>query len=310
MIGREIKVFAPATISNIACGFDIMGFAIDYPGDELVLRVVEKKGVKITKITGDAGKLPLEAEKNTAGMALIKMLEYLNVGFGVEVEINKKMALGSGLGSSAASAVAGVFALNKLLEKKLTKKELTEFALKGEEVASKAIHADNVGPCLYGGFTLIRGYDPVDIIEIPTPDDLYCTVIHPEIEIKTSEARALLPKEVELKKAITQWGNVGGLISGLYRKDYDLISRSLNDVIIEPVRAALIPNYYEIKNAANNAGALGCNISGSGPSIFALSIREETANLIGDAMKSVVDAMKVESTVYISKINKKGPRVI
>lgn len=310
MIGKEIKVFAPATISNIACGFDIMGFAIDNPGDELKLKIIDQQGVKITKITGDEGKLPLEAEKNTAGMALLKMLEYINVGFGVEVEINKKMALGSGLGSSAASAVAGVAALNLLLDKKLTKKEITEFALKGEEVASKAIHADNVAPCLYGGFTLIRGYNPVDIIEIPAPDDLYCTVIHPDIEIKTSEARALLPKEVELKKAITQWGNVGGLIAGLYRKDYELISRSLNDVIIEPVRATLIPKYYDIKYAANNAGALGCNISGSGPSIFALSIHETVAKNIGEAMKEIVDKEGISSTVYISKVNKNGPRII
>ncbi|MGE5680269.1 MAG: homoserine kinase [Bacillota bacterium] len=307
---KEIRVFAPASVSNVACGFDVMGFAIDKPGDEVVLRLKESPGVVITKITGDGGKLPLEASKNTAGMPVISLLKHLNVGCGIEIEIHKKMPLGSGLGSSAASAVASAFALNELLGAGLTKKELLPFALEGEKIASGAIHADNVAPCLWGGFILIRDYNPIDIIEIPVPENLYCTVIHPEIEIKTSEARKILPKEVPLKDAITHWGNTAGLVAGLIKSDYALIGRSLKDVIIEPVRSVLIPGYEEMKAAALSGGALGCNISGSGPSLFALSDSAQKAEEIGKQMASVLKVIKLPCQVYISKVNKSGPVIL
>jgi homoserine kinase len=307
----EIKVFAPASVSNVACGFDVMGFAINEPGDEIILRLSDNTGVFISKITGDNGKITYDPYQNTAGAPVISMIKYLGMeNKGVEIEIHKKMPLGSGIGSSAASAVAAAFAANIILEANLPKKEVLNFALEGEKIASGAIHADNVAPCLYGGFILIRGYNPVDIVEIPVPENLYCTIIYPHIEIKTKEAREILPKEVKLVDAKTHWGNTAGLIAGLMKNDLDLIRRSIQDVIIEPVRAKLIPGYYEIKNAALNAGSLGCNISGSGPSIFALSSSLDSAKVIGEAMKKEVEKIPLGCDVYVSKINKEGPRVI
>lgn len=305
---KEIRVFAPASVSNVACGFDVMGFAIDEPGDELVLRLTEEPGVRIKKITGDGGRLPLEAALNTAGAPVIAMLNALNCRSGIELEIHKKMPLGSGLGSSAASAVAAAFGINEILEAGLTKNELLPFALEGEKIASGAIHADNVAPCLWGGFILVRGYDPIDIVEIPVPGDLFCAVIHPDIEINTKESRRLLPKEIPLKKAITQWGNTAGLIAGLMKGDYGLISRSIEDVIIEPVRAPFIPKYNEMKAAALEAGALGCNISGSGPSLFALCSSHESARKSAEAMSYVLSGS--EHQIYVSKVNTQGPKVI
>ncbi len=308
---NEIRVFAPASVSNVACGFDVMGFAINEPGDEIILRLSDYSGVVITKITGDNGKITYDPYQNTAGAPIISMLKHLGMEKqGVEIEIHKKMPLGSGIGSSAASAVAAAFAANIIMEANLPKNEILNFALEGEKIASGAIHADNVAPCLYGGFVLIRGYNPIDIVEIQIPENLYCTIIYPHIEIKTKEAREILPKEVKLTDAKTHWGNTAGLIAGLMKNDLELVSRSIQDVIIEPVRAKLIPNYYEIKNAALNAGSLGCNISGSGPSIFALSSSIESANKIGEAMQKEVEKIPLGCNVYVSKINKEGPRVI
>ncbi|MGE5496874.1 MAG: homoserine kinase [Syntrophothermus sp.] len=305
---KEIRVFAPASVSNVACGFDVMGFAIDEPGDEVVLRLTEAPGVTIKKITGDGGKLPLDAAHNTAGAPVIAMLNALGCRSGIELEIHKKMPLGSGLGSSAASAVAAAFGVNELLDAGLSKHEILPFALEGEKIASGAIHADNVAPCLWGGFILVRGYDPIDVVEIPVPGELFCAVIHPDIEINTKESRRLLPKEIPLKKAITQWGNTAGLIAGLMKGDYGLISRSIEDVIIEPVRAPFIPKYKEMKAAALEAGALGCNISGSGPSLFALCSSHEAARKSAEAMSSVLSGS--EHQIYISKVNTAGPKVI
>jgi homoserine kinase len=275
MSRESIKVFAPASVSNVGPGFDILGFALNEPGDEIILRKTNSEKLEIASITGDDGKLPYEIEKNTASVAVKSLLDKYQIAEGLSIEVNKKMGLGSGLGSSAASAVGAVFATNELLQLNLSVEDLLPHALAGEFVASKAIHADNVAPSLYGGFVLIRGYDPIDIIKIKSPSNLYCTVIYPDIEVKTSEARAILPKEVSLKNMISQTGNVSALIYGLATEDYSLIARSLNDVIIEPVRSKLITGYYEIKKAAMEAGAIGCNISGSGPSMFAFSNSEE-----------------------------------
>lgn len=310
LIGKEIRVFTPATISNIGCGFDIMGFAIDQPGDELTLKIVDKPGVTISKIIGDSGKLPYDPEKNTVTVAINAMLRAIDLRIGVEVEIHKGIPVGGGLGSSAASSVAGVFALNQLLNKPLPIEQILNFALQGEAIASLAIHADNVAPCLYGGFVLIRGYDPVDVIKIAVPENLYCSVIHSQVAIKTAQARAILPKQIPFSKAITQWGNVGGLVAGLLQNDFALISRSLQDVIVEPVRAKLIPHYAEIKAAALAAGAIGCNISGSGPAIFALSDNKATADKIAINMQQVANQANLKNTVYVSKINQTGPKII
>lgn len=306
---KEVRVFAPASVSNVACGFDIMGFAIDYPGDEVVLRITDEPGVRITKITGDGGKLPLNPVENTAGAPVLAICDYASFKGGIEIEVHKKMPLGSGLGSSAASAVAAAFAADKLLELNLTKSQLLEFAIKGEQIASGAVHADNVAPSLYGGFILIRGYNPPDIVEIPVPENLFCTVLHPDTEINTKESRKLLPFQVPLEAAKTQWGNTAGLIAGLMKSDFDLISRSLKDVIVEPVRKSTIPCYEKIKQAALDAGAVGCNISGSGPSIFAFADSLSTAHLVGEQMRLALDE-NIKSDIYVSAINRQGPVVL
>jgi len=307
---KEIKVFAPASVSNIACGFDIMGFAVDKPGDELVLRRIEEKSIVIKSITGDDGCLTKEVSKNTAGLPIIELFKDFNLSGGVEIEIHKKMPLGSGLGSSAASAVAAAFAMNNLFELNLTNMELLNYAIKGEELASGAVHADNVAPCLFGGFILIRSYDPIDIIELHVPDNLYCSILHLDVKINTKESRKLLPTEVPLNLAIKHWGNTAGLIAGLYKNDIALIGRAIEDFIIEPVRGKFIPNYYKIKQAAYEAGAAGCNISGSGPSVFALSDNPQTAEKISHAMENAAAEVNVKTCSFVSQVNKVGPKVI
>jgi homoserine kinase len=307
---NRIKVFAPATVANVACGFDVLGFAVENPGDEVEITLVDEPGVRLLQITGDGGKLPTDAKENTVGISIMKYLEYLKKTVGVEIVLHKKMPLGSGLGSSAASAVAGIFAVNKLLGEPLSRAELLPFALEGERLACGSAHADNVAPCLYGGFVLIRSYEPLDVIEISTPDDLYCVLVHPDLEVKTKDARNILKAEVSLKDAVIQWGNVGGLIAGLMKSDYELIGRSLQDVVVEPLRSTLIKGFFDVKNAALKAGVLGASISGSGPAIFALSKGEETAVKAGEAMQKAFAAHQVESKLFISKVNPHGPVVI
>ncbi len=308
---KEIRVFAPASVTNVSCGFDIMGFALNFPGDEVILKLKENGGVKITKITGADKKLSGDPLKNTAGAALLSMADHLKFKKGIDIIIHKKMAIGSGLGSSAASAVAAVFAFNELLGKPLSKTKLLPFALEGEKLTSGGRpHADNVSASLLGGFILVRSIDPIDIIKIDIPDNIFCTVVHPHIELNTSDLRKLLKKQIFLSDAVQQWGNIAGLVAGLMKKDMKLISRSMKDVIIEPSRSLLIPGFYEIKKAAIDAGALGCSISGSGPSIFALSTSDKSANKIGMEMRKVLSSMNIESDLFISKINKKGPRIL
>ena len=266
---KEIRVFSPATVANVNCGFDVLGFALDGLGDEMVIRKVPEKGIKITEITG--ADLPYEAKENVVGVAGLAMVEALDLDYGFEVEIHKKIRLGSGVGSSAASASGIVFGINQFLEEPLSNLELTEFGMKGEAVASGNEHADNVAPCLYGGFTLITGYEPLKIVSVPVPEELYVTIIHPHITIKTKEAREILPKEVSLKNAIKQTGNLAGLIAGLYTKDYDLIATSTQDVLVEPYRKNLIPDFDYYRDTALKNGGLSFGISGSGPSMFTLS---------------------------------------
>ena len=303
---REIKIYSPATVSNIGCGFDTMGFALDEPCEEIVLRTSMIPGIRVVNITGDNGEIPYDNDQNTATKALMAFIEKYPIDFGLEIEIHKKMGLGSGLGSSAASAVSAVYGLNYLLGNPFNNEKLLLFALEGEKVASKAIHADNVAPCLCGGFVLISSYDPINIIKLPIPKDLYCAIIHPQIEIKTSEARAILGDSIKLKDAITQWGNVGGLVAGIYKNDYDLIGRSIKDRVAEPHRSKLIPGYESIKESAYKAGAIGCNISGSGPAIFALAVTKATAEKVAEAMKAACDVVNVKNKIYISKINEHG----
>ena len=308
---NSITVFAPATVANVACGFDIFGFAVDNPGDQITLTVSDEPGVRITDIIGDEGRLPREASRNTAGIAIQTYLRHINrLDVGLDVVLHKQMPLGSGLGSSAASAVAGVYAVNELLGRPLPTVKLLPFAMEGERIACGSAHADNVGPSLLGGFVVVRSYQPLDVIRIETPASLYCTLVHPDIEVNTKDARFILKNEVSLKNTITQMGNVAGLIAGLMTPDYDLISRSLVDVIIEPVRAILIPEFNEAKQAALENGALGCSISGSGPSMFALSRDIQIAERVGAAMQQAFLSVGITSEAYISQINRQGPKVL
>ena len=306
MSRTSIKVFAPATVANVACGFDILGFALHEPGDEVIARSSDEPGIRITKIFGDKGKLPLDVNKNTAGIAASAFLQEIDYDGGIELEIHKKMPFGSGLGSSAASAVAGVFAVNELLERPKEKRELLHYAVLGEQGADGSYHADNVAPCLLGGMILIRDNKTLDVHRIPCPSGLYAIVIYPQINILTRSAREVLSEQVSLKQHIQQSGNIAALVLSLHTGDFDLLGRALNDVIIEPQRAPLIPHFYTVKDAALKAGALGCSISGSGPSIFALSNNSLIAEQVGQAMEAAFSDAKVESTVFISEINNEG----
>ena len=305
---NEIKIFCPATIANISCGFDVLGLCLETVGDEMIIRKSDVKGIKITKIEGED--LPLETSKNVAGVAALAILDAIDYKFGFEIEIYKNIKPGSGIGSSAASAAGAVFGINELLEKPFKRKELVEFAMKGEAIASGSEHADNVAPAILGGITLVRSSAPLDIIKIESPSDLYATVIHPQIELKTSEMRAVLQPMIPLKSAILQWGNLGGLIAGFYTSDYELIGRSLHDEIVEPLRGPFIPKFDVIKKTALENGALGSGISGSGPSIFALSKGIETANRIAKAMFVVYEDMNMPFEIHVSKVNPEGVKII
>ncbi|WP_421811472.1 homoserine kinase [Flagellimonas sp.] len=305
---EEIKVFCPATIANVSCGFDVLGLALDSVGDEMTIRKISEKSIRITKIIGQD--LPLETENNVAGVAGLAFLEKSDYEGGFEIEIDKRIKPGSGIGSSAASSTGAVWAMNELLGRPFSKLELVKFAMQGEKLASDVAHADNVAPAIYGGFTLVRSYDPLDIIPIPTPSELYATVIHPQIEIKTSDSRKILKTTISMQQGIQQWGNLGGLVAGLFQNDYDLIGRSLHDHIVEPIRSILIPAFDEIKANAIKAGALGCGISGSGPSIFALSKGEEIAQKVADSMKETYQNIGVDFDIHISKVNSQGVKKI
>jgi len=308
---QEVRVFAPATVANVACGYDVLGFAIDAPGDEVVVRHCTKPGLHLTAITGDEGKLPKAPEKNTAGVAALDLLKHLGMSDrGIEMEIHKKMPFGSGLGSSAASAVAGAYAVNKLIGEPLSKRQLLPFAMAGESSADGAWHADNVGPCLLGGIVFIRDNQELDLSPIPAPDNLWAAVVHPEIEILTKVAREILPTEIPLANATQQIGNLGGLLCGLIQGDYGLISRSIHDVIAEPRRQKLIPEFYKAKRTALAAGALGFSISGAGPSVFALCEGEEDARRTADAVSKVFSAVELENQSYVSRINPRGVHVV
>ena len=307
-MNNEIKIFSPATVANVSCGFDVLGFCLDSIGDEMVIRKVDKKGIYITKI--DGYDLPIEATKNVAGVSALALIEEAKPDCGFEIEIFKHIKPGSGIGSSSASASGSVFAINELLGKPFNKTQLTYFAMQGEKLASQSEHADNVAPGIFGGFTLVKSLQPLEVLEIPTPNDLYAIIIHPQIEIKTAESRAILPNEIPMQDAIKQWANVGSLIHGLHTSDYELISRSLKDVVVEPHRSKLIPYYNNVKTKVLNAGALGCGISGSGPSIFSLSKGIETAEKVASAMKNVYSETNIAFETYVSKINTEGIKTL
>lgn len=307
---NSIRALAPATVANVTCGFDIFGFAVERPFDEVILTLKDEPGVAITSIKGDEGRLPLATEKNTASVAVLEFLKAIGSSQGVNIELLKNLPLGSGMGSSAASSVAALVAINHLLGAPMERKELLPFAMEAERVACGSGHADNVAPSLLGGFVLVRGYDPLDVVSIPTPDNLYCTLVHPQLELKTEDSRKVLKVSVPLREAVKQWGNIAGLITGLMKPDYDLISRSMNDYIIEPIRSVLIPGFETIKQSVIQSGALGSGISGSGPTIFALSKDAGTAQKVGDIIQQQFSRFEVDSEIYISKINQRGAEIV
>lgn len=307
----SIKVFAPATVANVVCGYDILGFAVNAPGDEVVMRISDTPGIRITKITGDDGRLPLDPEKNTVSVSVRHYLEQIQQpGLGVEIELHKKMPIGSGLGSSSASTVAGLFAINKLMDNALSDEQLLPFAMKGEEMACGHGHADNVAPALLGGFVLIRSYTPLDVIRLPFPKNLYCAIVFPDVIVPTRDARQLIRSKVLLKDAVTQWGNIAGLVSGLFMNDLSLIGRSMHDIIVEPVRSILIPDFYRLREMALGNGALSFGISGSGPSVFSFAPDESTAHEITRVLSGHLAELNIASKTYVSAINAEGPKIL
>ena len=301
---NEVRVLAPATVANVVCGFDVLGFALSEPVDEVVVRRISEQTVRI--IHRDDFGLPTDPAKNVAGVAARAVLERAGADFGLEIEIKKNIKPGSGIGSSAASACGVVVAVNHLLGGRFSKGEMVGLAMEGEQLASGSRHADNVAPCIYGGFTLVRSIDPaVDVVGLEFPE-IYASVIHPQIEIRTSEARSILPADVPLKTAIKQWANLGALVAGLARRDYELIARSMDDGIVEPVRKSLIPKFDEVKSASLTAGALGGGISGSGPSIFMLTRTRSEAKSVAEAMAAVYTTTGINFHTYVSQIASKG----
>jgi homoserine kinase len=307
----SIHVFAPATVANVVCGFDVLGFAVNEPGDEVIMSITNKPGITISKITGDDGRLPLDPAKNTVSVSVAHYLRSIDrLDIGLDIELHKKMPIGSGLGSSSASTVAGLYAIKTLLGDDTDPSTLLPFAMKGEEMACGHGHADNVAPALLGGFVLIRSYDPLDVVRLPHPASLWCAIVFPDVDVPTREARQIIRKNIQMKDAVTQWGNIAGLVSGLFMNDIDLIGRSMKDVLVEPVRSMLIPDFYLMREMAMELGAVSFGISGSGPSVFAFTRDEETAKRITAKLQQHLTSIKIGSNGYVSTINDAGPRVL
>jgi homoserine kinase len=306
--------FAPATVSNVACGFDVLGFALEAPGDEVTARFLTggpASRVVIEDIAGDGGRLPRDASRNTAGVAAQALLTRLGERRAVGLRITKGLPLSSGLGGSAASAAAAVVAVDALVGSRASVQTLMACALDGERLGAGSAHADNIAPCICGGFVLVRRPSPPEVLRLPVPPGLTAVVVHPALEIETARARALLGDSVPLADAVRQWANLGALVDGLHRGDFALIGRALEDTIAEPRRAALVPGLARIKQAAVDAGALGCSLSGSGPSLFALCAGREVAGRVAEAMTAAVGAeIGGIAQTYISSIAPQGARVL
>lgn len=305
---QEIKIFSPATVANLSCGFDVLGCCLDEVGDEMRIVKNDLQKVRITKVCGQ--ELPMEAEKNVAGVAAMALLKKLKEKQGFDIEIDKRIKVGSGIGSSSASAAGAVFGVNRLLGEPFSPAELIPFAMEGERLASGNAHADNVAPALLGGFCLVRSYEPLEVISLPVPPELRIVVLHPLIEIRTKDSRSIIKQQVSLQKAIKQWGNLGAFVSALHTNDYELLGRSLQDEIVEPIRSILIPLFSELKKTALNNGALGFGISGSGPSVFSLCKGEENAMYVKNAIREFYEDKGIEFELHLSKVNPEGVRIL
>lgn len=305
------RAFAPATVSNVACGFDVLGFAVEGPGDWVVAEERGEPGVVIAELTGDGGRLPREAARNTAGVAALALLERSGLADrGVALRIEKRMPLASGLGSSGASAVAAAVAVDALFALGLPRAELLACALEAERVACGSAHADNAAPCLYGGFVLVRSNDPLEVVELPVPPGLCCALVRPHVEVETRRARQVLGDSVPLSATVRQCGNIGALVAALFRGDLPLLGRSLEDHVAEPKRAGLVPGFRAVQAAARSAGALGCSFSGSGPSIFALCASRDSAEKVADAMKAALDELAIPADRLVSPVGTRGAHLV
>ncbi len=307
----KCHAYAPGSIGNVGCGFDVLGLALEGVGDEVVAKRVEATGVRIESITGDGGRLPTMTDRNTAGAAAVAVLESVGTEVGVELEVRKGLPLAAGMGGSAASAVAAAVAVDGLLGAGLSPEDLLRCALVGEAVASGAGHPDNAAPSLLGGMVLTPTWKPVRLIPLELPEDLYSVHVHPHLEVETAGARELLGTTVSLESAVTQWGNTAALVAGLFREDWELISLSVEDQIAEPLRASAVPGFREVKEAALNAGALAASLSGSGPSLFALCRGRERAESAGVAMVQAFDsAGGLEADLLVSRGRAPGARIL
>jgi homoserine kinase len=302
-MAKKITIHSPATVANMVCGFDVLGFAVNEPFDIMYIEFKDEPGITI--VNEDAYNLPTDPLQNVAGAALLALMEAYSTPVGFKLTINKQIKPGSGVGSSAASSAGAVAGANALLGSPFSKDDLVRFAMNGEKLASGVKHADNIAPCIYGGVTLIRSVFPLDIIKLTVPD-LFVTIVHPQIEVRTADARSILKQQILLKDAIKQWGNIAGLVAGLQQGDYDLIGRSLEDVLIEPTRSILIPAFDKVKKISKELGALGGGISGSGPSIFMLSTNEFTAKSVELAMGQIYDSIGLSYHTYVTTINTNG----
>ncbi len=307
---KSIRVFAPATVANIAAGFDVLGMAVHTPGDEVEITLNDSGIITLDLITGDEGKLPRDPEKNIVSAVVKLYLQKRNMSFGASISLHKKMPFGSGLGSSSASAVAGLVAINALMEQPWSRKDLLPLAMEGERLACGSAHADNVAPSLLGGVVLIRSYMPLDVVSLPVPKGVFISLVYPHVNVPTGEARKIIKPQVLLKDAITQWGNVGGIVAGFCLHDLDLIGRSMQDVIIEPIRAILIPHFYNMKQLAIENGAIGFSISGSGPTVFALSKSEAVAHDITQKLSDLLFKNGLKSDTFVSEINPIGAKIL
>lgn len=305
----SLKLHAPATIANISCGFDILGVCLDKPYDEIEIKKISNSKVIINSIESEFSNVPLSANQNTGGIPALKIIKDYELDFGFEINIKKGIPLCGGLGSSAATAAGVTFGINKILNNKLSHNDIINYALEGEKISSKTPHADNIGPCINGGLVIVKSTNPLELINIKT-GEYYFTVLHPDIKISTKMARELLPKDVSLENAVKQWGNIASLVYGFSNNNMDIIKSSMNDFIIEPVRSKLIPHYDQIKEAALNCGAIGCSISGSGPSIFALADSYESSKIILKEMENVLKNNSINFHSYCSKINNKGIEIL
>ena len=306
----SVRVFAPASVANVSCGYDVLGFAVHRPGDEVFMSLNSSGRVSLDLIEGDDGRLPREPEKNTVSAVVMNYLQHIGAKQGIGIKLYKKIPFGSGLGSSAASAVGGLVGVNELMGNPLSRMQLLPFAMEGERLACGNAHADNVAPSLLGGMVLIRSYDPLDVIPLPVPGSLSCGLVYPHVEIPTMAARQIIRTSVPMSAAIRQWGNVGGLVAGLFMNDEDLIGRSMEDLIVEPVRKMLIPHFDEMRSLAMETGALGFGISGSGPTVFALCRDKETAGNVTAILENKLKEHGLGSTCFVSYINTDGASLI